>query len=161
MSFATSSCNLGPLNISLGPTATPTLTPTPTSTPTPVVVLGIDAPIIIKGADLQFIEVETMKSFNFYDQIITTKAPYNTWIVIKAKIEYSDKHFPCKWTGDDRVTLEYLKGGEKEEKGWTMCQGDKDENWVRFFFPSYTEGVTDYVIILPDGTSISLDKLVK
>ena len=110
---------------------------------------------------MQFVEIEAMESFKFGDQVITTKAPYNTWIAIKAKIEYSDKHFPCEWTGDDRVTLEYLKSGVIEEKGWTMCQSDKDENWVRFLFASYTEGVSDYEIILPDGSSISLDKLVK
>ena len=154
VSLALSSCTLGSINISVGPTATPTLTPTPVPVP------GVDIPIVVNELSLLFYEVETQKSVKFGGLTVNTKAPYDVWIGVKASIEYSEANDPCNWKGDDKVLLNYVKNGNSEEKEWTMCQTDRSDGWVMFLFATYTSGVSNYEVVLPGGIKIPLDGFI-
>lgn len=123
---------------------------------------GIDAPIVVEKVDFLFYEVEFMEAFKFQSQteVFRPAPPNNMFIAIKANTEYSDVNYPCKWSGGNKIKLEYLKDGEKEGKYWSVCVSDSTFGWVRFFFVTYEKGVTDYEIVFPGGKRVPLDGLI-
>ena len=114
-----------------------------------------------------FYQVETRKTFvvlmtgipNTLQFFLSAKDPYDSWTSVKAIINNPDGPSACKWKDDDKARIEYVKNGEKVEVESTLCELNKDENWVRFVFSTNKEGVSDYVIILPGGIRVPLDRL--
>jgi hypothetical protein len=169
-------CKVGPLEISMGPTPTPTLTPTPTPTltpvptptptptltpvptPTPDVVIGIDVPVVIKGIDLQFVEIDFVKSVTLNGRRSTPSTPYDILVVLKALTDHKDTNAPCNWQGSDQANLSWSRSGAKDDNDWGICQSTSDGS-VIFYFAAF-EDAGNWLLTLPGGVTIPLDSLV-
>lgn len=123
-------------------------------------VLGLDEPIVVKEVDLLFFEVEIMESFKFGTHTFDPKAPYNMLIVIKASTEHSNPNSVCGW--GEKVMLEFSRNGNTDEIEWGICGSNRvvNDKWVRFFFTTYKEGVSDYQIVFPDGQRVPIGRLI-
>ena len=100
-----------------------------------------------------------MESFKHGTKISEPTAPYDLLITVKATTTHSDTNYPCEWRDNDKVRLEYLKDGKKVDLAWGVCESNTG-GWVRFFFATYKEGASDYIIVLPGGGRVPLDGLI-
>lgn len=173
---AVSSCSLGNIQISMAtstpaPTSTPTRTPTPvaTSTPTPTRTPvatptpdGLSKAVVVTDSngnkvDLLFTEIVAYSSYKFATQTIRPKAPYTILLAVEATTRYTPVNDAC-WKGDDIPILSWTKDGVKGSSKWGLCMSNESNDFVRYFFASYTE-VEDLAITLPGGAKVSLDSL--
>ena len=155
VSFAASSCGSGTLNIS-GPTPTATLPPTPVPTPTPITVPGITTPIVVNEISMVFSEAETMGTSGFDPYLIRPTAPFNMFISIKALGSNIDEYSFF----DLQMQLEYSKDGERHSVKCVEYFLSMNLKNMRFLFPTYKDGVTDYELIFSDGQRVPLKGLI-
>ena len=92
---------------------------------------------------------------------ITPVNPYDTFLFIEASTKYNGNQDPCTWSGDNSVSVSFEKDGVSKITDLFDCYTDYDEGYIRFYFPVYGTGGSNYQLLLPNDKSIALDGLLQ
>jgi hypothetical protein len=162
----TSTPTLTPTNTS---TATPTLTPTKTRTLTPTKLIGIEEPVTVGDAKLQFRRALRRSAFECGDKSYPVDNPdTEEFLVLTVRVVDG----PAVKTGKEMSTwinmngidmLEIIDNNKhySDEYGNVCYQISGEDVVTQLFFPFViAKEATSFVLILPDDTRIPLDPIM-